>query len=381
MPSKNCVKCGNKVTDKANFCPGCGYHIAVHKYNKQNICGKCGEPLDARAKFCTSCGTRFTEVNIQEYQKPTAYATSTRTGKNIKKSGGFIGKILGVIFKLWGTIWIVCGMLSLIVLWFDTSNMLDLVGTVISTIIVIAIASIGLLPFKFFRSLFHRNKASKRIPANTNQGTAPGILESADKKISGNGRVEKVEVKRFVPESQGIANDKKVKYDIATKVHGPVKTLPYSIEIARENEYPADRLAEMKKYYSIQAAKDDVRILEDCKNIIQSTVNFDTFFSRSELGMRKAANLDMAGAAGVGGVKRSELLKSFSDFVNTQKSRLLTEAYSKTVDKIILLKSQKAKENNWIKFLDSLDKYIDEFEFIDIYDPIRLDAEKQANKR
>lgn len=49
-----CPKCGEAVTAKAKFCTNCGYKLAPTK----KVCADCGEELKANAKFCPNCGKK-----------------------------------------------------------------------------------------------------------------------------------------------------------------------------------------------------------------------------------------------------------------------------------------------------------------------------------
>lgn len=49
-----CPKCGEAVTAKAKFCTNCGYKLAPTK----KVCSDCGEELKANAKFCPNCGKK-----------------------------------------------------------------------------------------------------------------------------------------------------------------------------------------------------------------------------------------------------------------------------------------------------------------------------------
>lgn len=47
-----CPQCRTE-THGANFCPGCGSHLA-----QQDLCGSCRAPVPQGAAFCPDCGTR-----------------------------------------------------------------------------------------------------------------------------------------------------------------------------------------------------------------------------------------------------------------------------------------------------------------------------------
>ena len=53
-----CLKCGEKNSEMAKFCNGCGSNLTQ---NNSRYCVKCGEKNSVNAKFCQECGN---ELNI-----------------------------------------------------------------------------------------------------------------------------------------------------------------------------------------------------------------------------------------------------------------------------------------------------------------------------
>ncbi len=55
---RTCHKCGQELTDRSKFCPGCGE--AVPKLESETeLCPVCGAERRAGSKFCKHCGTSF----------------------------------------------------------------------------------------------------------------------------------------------------------------------------------------------------------------------------------------------------------------------------------------------------------------------------------
>ena len=47
-----CINCGQKLSDRAKFCPECGHKFVT-------ACPKCGSELTLGAKFCPECGEKI----------------------------------------------------------------------------------------------------------------------------------------------------------------------------------------------------------------------------------------------------------------------------------------------------------------------------------
>ena len=67
-----CGNCGNKLSDNANFCNGCGTKVNVVK---DAFCSSCGNKLVSGATFCANCGTKVVETdaitNVPQTSAPT----------------------------------------------------------------------------------------------------------------------------------------------------------------------------------------------------------------------------------------------------------------------------------------------------------------------
>lgn len=112
--------------------------------------------------------------------------------------------------------------------------------------------------------------------------------------------------------------------------------------------------------YSNQQASDDLRIIQDCIKIINTTTNPSVFFDRLDLLKEKGEHL--------------KLLEPYVKFANTSPSEAYTEVlnqeqesiynligrcYCVAFDKAEKLKTEKGKKNQFQKFYDSLLPYTD----------------------
>ena len=132
--------------------------------------------------------------------------------------------------------------------------------------------------------------------------------------------------------------------------------------------YPEEVLRSMRTAYSPMQAQEDVRILNDCINLLLTTTNLDTFFSRYELALQKIMTLEQAKAAGI-----LMNLPITSDYVMSLKGRadeVLQSTYDKELKEIDKLKTADGKKNRIDKFILHLSEYYDEFEFSSTYSNI-----------
>lgn len=51
-----CPECGGQVSDKATFCPKCGYPINSSNDRAVSVCPRCGNAVPPNSKFCGRCG-------------------------------------------------------------------------------------------------------------------------------------------------------------------------------------------------------------------------------------------------------------------------------------------------------------------------------------
>ncbi len=133
--------------------------------------------------------------------------------------------------------------------------------------------------------------------------------------------------------------------------------------------YPEEVLASMRTAYSPVQAQSDIRILNDCVDLLQNTENLETFFSRFELAMRKAYTLDQAKAAGIS-ISTSITPKYILSLKKERADYVLQCAYTNELKKIATLKTSTGKMNRIDKFINSISGYQTTFEFSDTYENI-----------
>lgn len=132
--------------------------------------------------------------------------------------------------------------------------------------------------------------------------------------------------------------------------------------------YPPEVLASMRTAYSRSQIDNDIRILNDCINIMNSTSNLETFFSRYETAMQTAFSLQMARDAGI--IVNTNITPSYISSLKDRADNVLEAVYAKELKEIQALKTPTGKRNRIDKFLNLLSEYFDEFEFSDVYNNI-----------
>ena len=136
-----------------------------------------------------------------------------------------------------------------------------------------------------------------------------------------------------------------------------------------KNELPAITLnpngsgqTPIKTAISVPQAKDQVRILNDCLNIIEKTKNLETFFSRYELGMTSALTIQQAQQQ-FGVNSETDLPTTFFKTANEQKTRVLFDSFWDQKDRVDKLTSPKSKINQWQRYLSLLEQFEDQYSF------------------
>jgi len=127
---------------------------------------------------------------------------------------------------------------------------------------------------------------------------------------------------------------------------------------------PQHILDDMRRVYTLVNAQNDIKMLKDCMDLIATTINFETFFYRKEFGMRKIFTLRQAKEAGISVPDIKITSDDFLKFVNSQKPRLLVQAYERLFKKVDSLKTEKAKSKHIVAFYNEVKKYEGEFEFV-----------------
>ena len=56
-----CVECGNKVSDKAEYCPECGCPVEI-RIN----CFECGASISDKNEICPKCGVPLKEFSTRK---------------------------------------------------------------------------------------------------------------------------------------------------------------------------------------------------------------------------------------------------------------------------------------------------------------------------
>ena len=104
--------------------------------------------------------------------------------------------------------------------------------------------------------------------------------------------------------------------------------------------------------------QNDLRIIEDCKNIVMSTIKPDTFFSRLDLLVQKAEHLcKFEGLIQFAGALPSEALKEVNNEYQIAVKMFLIRYYTNTFEKAQAMKTDKGRINQYVKFYDSLQSY------------------------
>lgn len=194
----------------------------------------------------------------------------------------------------------------------------------------------------------------------TKKSSTPEIIENKTDDnyiIPNNTAVQPKTSQEFLNASSGQLN-KIPASDNATKV---------TIQNA-DTTYPEEVLSSMRTAYSPMQVQDDIRVLNDCINLLCTTTNLDTFFSRYELASKKIMTLEQAKAAGI-----PINMSITSDYVMTLKKRadeVLQATYDKELKEIDALKTVTGKKNRLDKFILHLSEYYDEFEFSSTYSNI-----------
>lgn len=135
------------------------------------------------------------------------------------------------------------------------------------------------------------------------------------------------------------------------------------------------------------ALQRDLEIANDCAQLIESTVNPETFFSRYDLYMEKLAVLAEAQASHRIKVQGDNLVQKYKR-MNTNEQRVETinafidRMWADTCQKAEKLKTEKGKENRFNKFLEALSSYSERMpaQCIDHYNTLFSDAPRTATK-
>jgi len=123
----------------------------------------------------------------------------------------------------------------------------------------------------------------------------------------------------------------------------------------------SDRLAmneQQLRNASNQQAQNDLRIMNDCKKIIESTLDPETFFSRLNLLVEKGEHLcKLEEYISFSGASPSAALSEIKAEYQEAIRQFLIRYFCDTFDKAEALKTQNGKNGRYKKFYDSLQPY------------------------
>ena len=129
---------------------------------------------------------------------------------------------------------------------------------------------------------------------------------------------------------------------------------------------------------TIQQARDSIRIMQDCLNVIENTEEIKTFFTRHELALTNALALEKAIKAGVPVPISKDIVKTISSIKYEMRDGMLMRSYSKFLLGLEGLKTPKGKINRLNKYVDLLNEYEDEFENSEVYTNIKTEAKSKV---
>lgn len=121
-------------------------------------------------------------------------------------------------------------------------------------------------------------------------------------------------------------------------------------------------LFKRQKPVDLVALQRDLEIVNDCAQLIENTVNPETFFSRYDLYLEKLAALAEAQASHRVKVKGDNLIQKY-ERMNTDEQKVETinafidRMWADTCQKAEKLKTEKGKENRFNKFVEVLSSY------------------------
>lgn len=147
-------------------------------------------------------------------------------------------------------------------------------------------------------------------------------------------------------------------------------------------------LFKKQKPVDLVALQRDLEIANDCAQLIENTVNPETFFSRYDLYMEKLATLAEAQAShrvkvkGDNLVQKYERMKTDEQIVETINA-FIDRMWTDTCQKAEKLKTEKGKENKFNKFIEILSSYNEHMptQCIEHYNDLFLNAPRTAEKK
>lgn len=123
----------------------------------------------------------------------------------------------------------------------------------------------------------------------------------------------------------------------------------------------SDRLVmseQQLRQVSVQQAQNDLRIMNDCKNLVSTTVKPDVFFGRLNLMVEKGEYLQqLEQYISFSGASPTAALNEIKQNYQEAVKQFLVRYFSNTFDKAEAMKTEKGKQNKYIKFYESLQEY------------------------
>ena len=123
----------------------------------------------------------------------------------------------------------------------------------------------------------------------------------------------------------------------------------------------SDRLVmseQQLRQVSVQQAQNDLRIMNDCKNLVSTTVKPDVFFGRLNLMVEKGEHLQqLEKYISFSGASPTAALNEIKQNYQEAVKQFLVRYFSDTFEKAEAMKTEKGKQNKYIKFYESLQEY------------------------
>lgn len=123
----------------------------------------------------------------------------------------------------------------------------------------------------------------------------------------------------------------------------------------------SDRLVmseQQLRQVSIQQAQNDLRIMNDCEKLVMTTVKPDVFFSRINLLVEKGERLQQFEKyMSFSGASLTAALNEIKQNYQEAVKQFLVRYFSDTFDKAEAMKTEKGKNNKYIKYYESLQEY------------------------
>ena len=155
-----------------------------------------------------------------------------------------------------------------------------------------------------------------------------------------------------------------------------------------ETEVPQETLSAMRAAYTGQQAVNDMRIIDDSLQIMETTSDIDTFLSRYETAMRCALTLEQAKKAGVPIALAEGFAQSLANAKEKALNGVLYRSFKKELSEIGKLKTESGKLNRINRYQEKLKSmYETEFEFVvdaaysDIMQKLELLKNRLSNSR